>query len=116
MGLLTPGRIYPGSTVRITGEFFDSDDVDTDPSTSITFKLRSPTGVETSYVYGTDAEVQKQSTGNYTADIYLDEGGRWLYRWQAATGDDISVAGEGAILVQASKFDGFTGGWGRGYQ
>jgi len=115
MGLLTPGRIYPGSTVRITGEFFDNEDVDTDPTTSVTFKLRSPAGVETSYVYGTDGEVQKQSTGNYTADIYVDEGGRWLYRWQAETGDSISIAGEGNIVVQGSTFDGFTGSWSGDY-
>lgn len=115
MGLLTPGRIYPGSTVRITGEFFDNDDVDTDPATSITFKLRSPAGVESSYVYQTDGEVQKSSTGNYTADIYVDEGGRWLYRWEAVTTGPIYIGGEGSFIVQASSFDNFTGTWGGDY-
>lgn len=117
MGLLTPGRIYPGSTIRITGEFLDETDVDTDPTVSITFKLRSPCGVETSLVYMTDAEVQKDSTGNYSADIRPTEGGRWLYRWEAQTLDGITiyVAGEGSFVVQDSKFSGYTGTWGCDY-
>jgi len=56
--------------------------VATDP-TAITFEARSPvTGTITSYVYGTDAELVKVSTGNYTVDIALSEPGRWWIRWE----------------------------------
>lgn len=117
MGLLTPGRIYPGMSIRITGEFLDTSDVDTDPTLSVTFKLRSPCGVETSYVYGTGDEVQKASTGNYTADVRPTEGGRWLYRWEATSSATIMiyVAGEGSFIVQDSTFSGYTGTWSSDY-
>lgn len=116
MGLLIPGKIYPGSTVRITGTFLDQDDSDTDPSVSIVFKLRSPSGVETSYTYGTDAAVQRQNEGDYACDVLVTEGGRWRYRWEASSGETvIYIAGEGTIVVQASTFDGYTGTWGSAY-
>lgn len=117
MGLLTPGKIYAGSTVRITGKFLDQDDADTDPTVSIVFKLLSPCGVETSYTYLTDDEVQKVDTGDYTADIRPTEGGRWRYRWEAVSGTDpiIYVAGEGSFVVQASDFNGYTSDWGSDY-
>lgn len=110
MPVLTPGRIYPGMLVRITGKFIDlSDDSDTDPTT-ITFKLLSPDGIETSYVYGTDSEVQKESVGDYTADIRPTYGGRWRYRWEAtktASPVTIYIAGEGNFVVQSSSFSGY---------
>ena len=120
MGLLTPGRIYPGTTIRITGEFLDTDDVDTDPTVSIKFKLRSPANVETTYVYGTDAALQKASTGNYTADVTPDEGGRWRYRWEATSVDGSAntfrAGSEGSFVVTVSEFDGYTGSWGNDYR
>lgn len=117
MGLLIPGKIYAGSTVRITGTFLDQDDTDTDPTVSVVFKIRSPSGTETTYTYGTDAELQRESTGDYTCDVRVTEGGRWLYRWEAQTtiGTTAYVAGEGAIVVQRSDFDGYTGTWDVGY-
>ena len=117
MGLMTPGRIYAGSTVRITGHFSDETDTDADPSVSIVFKTRSPCGVEASYTYGTDAEIQKESVGDYTADVRVTEGGRWLYRWEAQTdlGITVYVAGEGSIVVQASRFDGYSDNWNSDY-
>jgi hypothetical protein len=85
--MLAPGKIYPGDTKRIAVNFQNTDDDDTDPST-VTFKLRSPGGIETSYEYGTDAELVKSSTGDYYVDVtpdfdgYSDEftpayGGGW---------------------------------------
>lgn len=37
----------------------------TDPA-EIVFRWRTPAGIETSYTYGTDSEVQRASTGIYT--------------------------------------------------
>lgn len=116
--MLTPGRIYPGSTIRITGKFLDQDDADIDPTVSIVFKLRSPCGVETSYTYGTNDEVQQVDTGDYTADVRPTEGGRWLYRWEAQSllsAVTVYVAGEGNFVVQHSTFDGYSDSWGSDY-
>lgn len=117
MGLLTPGRIYPGSTIRITGKFLDTEDADIDPTVSIVFKLMSPCGVETSYTYLTDDEVQKESVGDYTADIRPTYGGRWRYRWegQSTIGTTVYVAGEGDFVVQDSQFTGYSD-WSAGYE
>lgn len=114
MGLLTPGRIYPGSTVRIAGEFLDTSDTDTDPTVSIVFKWRDPCGTETTYTYLTDAAVQKVATGSYTADVRPVIGGRHLYRWEAQsllTAVTVYVAGEGVVPVQRSQFDGYSDNW-----
>ncbi len=108
-----PGRYYAGSPVRIGAHFEDENDVDVDPST-VTFTLRSPCGVETSYVYLTDDEVTKTSTGDYFAEVIPTEGGRWRYAW-SSTGSNKTVRFEDSFVVQASEFDGYTGTWGGDY-
>ena len=47
----------------------------------------------------------------------MTEGGRWLYRWEAQTdlGITVYVAGEGSIVVQASRFDGYSDNWNSDY-
>lgn len=53
--------------------FKNANEVVTDP-TVVTFKQRTPSGVETTYVYGTDAEVVRYSAGNFHVDVLLTEG------------------------------------------
>jgi len=97
-----PGRYYVNSPLRLTINFQDDSGDDTDPST-ITLRLISPAGVETSYVYLTDDEVQQTDAGDYTCDVTPDEPGRWRFRWET-TGDGTTVASEGDFLVQDSAF------------
>ena len=52
----------------------------TDPTT-LTFKMREPDGTVTSYVEGTDAELVKDSTGNFHVDWLTAKAGRHVYRW-----------------------------------
>lgn len=101
-----PGKKYAGSPIRIGFHFEEDDGDDVDPTT-VTFKVRSPTGVETSYVYGTDSAVVKLSTGDYYGEFTPTEGGVWRWRFQT-TGQNVSTAMEGREIVQASEFDGFT--------
>ena len=98
----TPGKYYVNTVVRLTVNFEEDDGDDVDPTT-VTFKTMSPSWVETSYVYGTDDEVQKASVGNYTADVTPDEAGRWRFRWET-TGTGTTIAVEGDFLVQYSAF------------
>jgi hypothetical protein len=53
----------------------------TDPTT-LTLKVRKPgdTAV-TTYTYGEDVIVVKDSTGNFHADLPLDTEGTWRYDW-----------------------------------
>jgi hypothetical protein len=104
--MLYPGKIYPETTLRLTVSFTDENGNAVDPTT-VTFSSSSPGGTLTSYVYDTDDEVGKASTGNYYADIVPDESGRWHFRWKT-TGSGTAIATEGDFIVQASKFAGDT--------
>jgi hypothetical protein len=100
--MLAPGKLYPGTQIDLTINLQNAAEADVDPAT-LTFKLMSPDGVETTYVYGTDAEITKQSVGDYTARITPDKAGRWHYRW-ITTGSGTVLASEGDFLVQRSVF------------
>lgn len=97
-----PGKIWPGTSLRRTVNFFDEADDPVDPDT-VTFKLCSPCNQITSYVYDTDDEVQRSGVGAYYADFIPDIAGRWHWRWET-TGTGTTIAKEGNFIVQYSKF------------
>ena len=78
-----------GDQVRITTTFANSSGVDTDP-TGVTFSLKTPDGIVTMYVYGTNSELAKVSTGVYYVDVTPTISGRHIFRW-AATGDLVTA-------------------------
>jgi hypothetical protein len=70
-----------GDEVRITGTFTDADGNAQDP-TAVFFAFLAPSATSaTTYEYGTDAELVKDSTGVYYVDLDLDEAGLWRYRF-----------------------------------
>lgn len=100
----TPGRIYVYTTVRIPGYFRDADGNYVDPD-SVMFRTVSPTGVKTTYTFGTDDEIENETTGIYYADIDVDDGtGRWYWRWEVSDTNTITInaAVEGSFVVQSS--------------
>lgn len=100
--MLVPGRITQGTTIRIPVNFQNDEDEDVDPDT-VTFKVINPEGVITTYVFGTDAELQTTSEGDYYVDVTADKPGRWTYRWET-TGSNQNLATEGDFVVQVSPF------------
>lgn len=90
-----------GDLVRVSAAFTDSAGAAADP-TGVTLKVIEPDGTQTSYVYGTDAEVIKASTGNYYADIAADAAGGWHYQW-AGSGAVVAVQ-PGQFAVQPTAF------------
>lgn len=100
--MIIPGRIYVESTIRIPVNFQDASGDDVDPST-VTFKLYSPSGQTTTYVFGADAQISQTSTGDYFVDVTPTEAGRWHFRW-SSTGTNQNSAVEGQFVVQASPF------------
>jgi len=103
--MLEPGKIWPGTALRIEVDFTDADGDPVDPTT-VTFKTHSPCGDIASYVYLTDAEVGKSAVGSYYADITVptsNSAGRWGFRWET-TGAGTTIADEGNFIVQLSKF------------
>ena len=87
-----------GDLLRLSASFTDEDGDAVDPST-VTFKVKVGS-TTTSYVYGTDDEVGKDSVGNYHADISLDTEGTWWVRVESTgTGQ---AAAESALRVRTA--------------
>ena len=77
---------YPqGATIRITGNFTNASDSAIDPAT-VSFGFRALNDDPTVFVYGTDEEIVKDSTGVYHVDQALPNAGRHVYRWEGASG------------------------------
>lgn len=100
--MLTPGRYYPGSPIVHDVEFVDAMGNHVDPTT-VTAKLTSPSGRQTTFAYGTDANVTKSSIGIYAMEHTPTESGRWHLRWES-TGTGTTIATETQFNVQYSKW------------
>jgi hypothetical protein len=92
-----------GDLVRCTATFKDATNNDTlvDPST-IQFKFKTPAGATTTYTYGTDAQLVKDSTGQYHVDLNANAAGTWSYQF-SSTGT-YQAAQEQQFTVLAGQF------------
>lgn len=89
-----------GSLVRLSAAFAVSAAA-TDPST-ITFKVKVPAGTVTTYVYGTDVQVVKDSTGNYHVDWAATAEG--IHAWRFEGTGTCQAAAEQQFTVSDSRF------------
>lgn len=94
---------YKGALVRCRTQFRDPETQDAyvDPA-SVTFKVRAPNGTTTTYVYGTDAQLVKESVGHYRADVNADQAGQWTFRFES--GGTYQDADEATFTVLAGAF------------
>lgn len=90
-----------GDLVRCSAEFRNSADVLVDPAT-VTFKIKPPESDVVEYIYGTDTELIKDSTGKYHVDIDANSAGTWFYRF-FSTGSS-QGASEREFVVARSQF------------
>lgn len=88
-----------GDQVRVTTTFTDLAGVVADPST-VTCDVKTPRGVSTAYVYGTDASLTKTSTGIYNLDLDLTEAGTWAWKFNGS--GSLKAADQGRISVRKS--------------
>lgn len=89
-----------GDLIRVSAAFTSGGDA-IDPTT-VTAKVKAPTGTITTLVYGVDGGLVKDSAGNYHTDISAAEVGTYAYRFQSTgTGQ---AAAEGAFRVRESAF------------
>lgn len=95
------GNYDVGDAVRCRVEFKDTSDSFIDPTT-VTFKLKLPSGSTTTYVYGTDAQLVKDSTGKYHVDVDISSAGIYYYRF-IGTGT-VKAAGESKFSIKTSNF------------
>jgi hypothetical protein len=91
-----------GAVVRSSVAFTDLAGTAVDPG-GVTFKMKSPLGTITTYVFPADTQVVKDSTGKYHVDVEPDRQGIWSVRW-AGTGANKS-ASESGFQVGESQFD-----------
>jgi hypothetical protein len=90
-----------GDLVRCSAAFTNSAGTAIDP-TAVLFKVKDPSGNITSYTYVTDAELVKDSTGNYHVDVDADEVGKWYYRfYSTGTGQ---AAGDSDFTILETQF------------
>lgn len=90
-----------GDLVRVTGTFTNSAGEALDP-TAVNCKVKDPSGNVVTYVYGTDDELVKTSTGVYYVDVDADEAGDWWARvYSTGTGQ---AASEYIFSVRLSRF------------
>lgn len=68
-----------GDDVRVATVFKDSAGTAINPS-AVYFKFTTPAGAETIYQYGVDAQLVRDSTGNYHVDI--DASMLGVFRWK----------------------------------
>ena len=94
-------QYHKGDLVRLNASFRDENGDAIDPST-VTFKVKTPAAVTTSYVYGTDSEVVKVATGDYKVEIIAAESGTYYYRIES-TGSG-RAADESSFTVATSNF------------
>ncbi len=95
LNLYVEGQVVHASvTLRSTAT-----DALSDPTT-LTAIVVHPDGTETSYVFGTDAELIHDSLGLFHIDIACDEPGEWGYRF-VSTGT-AAGAGQKSFYVNRS--------------
>lgn len=92
------GTYIVGQEVEMV-ETFTVSGVPTDPTT-VTFSLRDPTGVITTYVFGVDGEVTHPSVGRYLLTILPLVSGDYLY-WVVGTGAVEAASSPGTFKVLA---------------
>jgi hypothetical protein len=91
-----------GVPVRLRAAFTNLAGAPVNPGT-VTFKVKSPLGITTTYVYLVDAEVVKDSDGNYHVDHKPNRQGVWSYASEGAGVNE--TAGESSFKVLESQFD-----------
>lgn len=69
-----------GDLVRCAGAFANAAGTPIDPAV-VRFEFTAPDGVVTTYTYGTDAQLVRDSLGIFRVDLNATARGTWLYRW-----------------------------------
>lgn len=91
-----------GDIVKLHAVLQDSDTEEYLEPGVLTLKIKSPTGTQTNYVYGTDPEITKESTGRYLAEVEPDVPGAWGYRWVSTITNKAAQAGK--FFVRTNEF------------
>lgn len=92
--------VYQLGTEVEVSEVFSVDGTPQDPTT-VTFRLRKPTGPLVTYVSGADPEVTHPAVGRYVLTFVPDVAGDWLYE-AVGTGAVVAASPTGTFTVRDS--------------
>ena len=100
--MTTPYNTYQiGDTTRMKAEFTQNEII-ADPDT-ISLQIRNPGGTILLYTYtGGGVSRDVTTTGTYYKDVYLDDLGKWAYRFQGS--GTVTAADEHFLLVERTNF------------
>lgn len=90
-----------GDLVRISFVFKNSAGAPIDPAV-VKIAVKDPAGVTTTYTYGTDSQLVKDSTGNYHLDQSAQHSGEYHYK-PFSTGAG-QAAAKGSFTVEQDDF------------
>ncbi len=86
-----------GDVARVTATFTDPDtDAHVDPD-AVNFRVKAPDGTVTTFIYGVDAEIARESDGVYRLHVSVDQNGRY-YIYCFSTGQG-QAAEQAAIMA-----------------
>lgn len=88
-----------GDLRLLTATFKNLDGTPTDPAT-VTIKVRTPDGVLTEYVYGTDPEVTKDVVGVYYLSFVPTQSG--YHGWSGHGTGAVQEGGAGGFMILRS--------------
>lgn len=88
-----------GARRKLVATVRDEDGTLTDPSV-LTFTMREPDNIRTTYVLGANAELAYDSPGVY--HVYWDCMKVGKHRWRYAASGNVGAAAEAAFVVEAS--------------
>ena len=90
MAIATVNEYDVGDLVRVSVVWTDDDSAAIDPDV-VRFIYRTASDVKTTYLYLTDAELVKDSVGNYHVDVAATNSpGLWNYRFEGETSGGVA--------------------------
>lgn len=98
------GEIFSGASVLLKSEYTDPDTGDfVDPGTVAVIVKKADGSAPTTYTFGADPEVTKDSIGKFRAVIPAGDGGDYQYRWEG--GGAVQAIAQGAFEVISNNVD-----------
>ncbi len=76
-------RYAQGGQLRLRVTFTNAETLQPIDPGAVYLTVRTGAGAVTTYQYGVDADLIRQSAGKYYRDVDIDVAGQWHYRWHS---------------------------------
>ena len=99
---MTVESFNKGDLIRCSAVYTDDAGVEIDPA-GVFFRVAAPDGTQTPYTYGVDAELVRDSQGNYHLDVDGDSSGLWTVKF-FSTGSGQAASPDVSFWIGRSTF------------